>query len=56
MLAPPPNGDVYEFIAQAQTNPDAWGVVVAWDAYRTMLTEALPGFVADMTGTMGVAV
>lgn len=56
MLQPPPNGDVYEFVAQFQTNPDAWGVVVAWDAYKAFVGTALPGFIQDMSATQGVPV
>lgn len=56
MLAPPPNGNVYDFVAQNQTNPDAWGVVVAWDAYKAFIGTALPGFTDDMQNINGVAI
>lgn len=56
MLDPPPNGNVYEFVAQGQPNPDAWGVVLAWDWFSTFVNTALPGFIDDMTGAGGVAI
>jgi hypothetical protein len=56
MLAPPPNGNVYDFVNLGQSNPDAWGVVIAWDWFSVLVTTALPGFIADMTDVNGVTI
>jgi hypothetical protein len=54
MLDPPPQGDPYELLPAGQTNPDAWGCVIAWDAYKTLAGVALPGFINDMQILQGV--
>ena len=57
MMAPPPNGDPYDLVDPGQTNPEAWGAVVAWSAYATFAGGGvLDGFINDMYATQGVAI
>lgn len=55
MLPPPPQGSPYDLLPPGQTNPFAWGCVIAWDAYRTFTNQVLDESISDMAILQGVA-
>jgi hypothetical protein len=56
MLAPPPNGDVASLIPPGMTNPEAWAVVISWDAWRTFAGQALSEGLDDIQYLNGVPI
>jgi hypothetical protein len=54
MLAPPPQGSVFDLVPDGQTNPELYGCMIAWYAYQTLGTTALEGFSLDMAVLNGV--
>jgi hypothetical protein len=55
MLEPPLNGSPYDLLPEGQSNPDAWGWIIAWDAYRLFAGQVLGEAISDMNILQGVS-
>lgn len=56
MMEPPPQGNPFELLPPGIGNPEAWGNVLAWNAFQALCTQAMPDFLAEMQLIQGVAI
>jgi hypothetical protein len=54
MLPPPPQGSPFDLLPPGIATPEAWGNVIAWDAFRTFGGQVLDQAMADMQVLGGI--
>lgn len=56
MIPPPQQGNVYDTIPPNIGNPEAWGVVAAWEAWQLFAGQAIDQSLAELQGLDGIPV
>jgi hypothetical protein len=54
MMPPPPQGDPMELVPPNMTNPEAWAMVVSWDAWRVFGGQVIDDALAELQGSGGI--